>query len=111
MTILLIEAWAWAALASTLAASASAAAAAAAGVLTVSDELARGCGRMGSVISGSAIDAFLSAALRFLVRGCASRASAFAATDLAGISDRGVAMGEASRVCGFAIDSAAWRSI
>src|SRR5437773_7482222 len=106
MTILLIEAWA--ALASTLAASASAAAP---GVLTVSGELARGCGRMGSVISGSAIDAFLSAALRFLVRGCASRASAFAATDLAGISDRGLAMGEASRVCGFAIDSAAWRSI
>src|SRR5467141_532047 len=99
MTILFIEDWA--ALASTLAASACADAA---GVLTVSGELAGGSGRMGSVISGSAIDAFLSEALRFRARGCASRASAFAATVLAEVSDRGFAMGEASRVCGFAID-------
>src|SRR5213083_704181 len=106
MTILLMKDWA--ALPSTLAASACAAAA---GVLTVSVELAGGSGRMGSVISGSAIDAFLSAALRFRARGCASRASTFAAADLAEVSDRGTAMGEASRVCGFAIDAAAWRSI
>ena len=63
------------------------------------------------MISGSAIEGFLSAALRFLVRGGASRASVFAATELAEVSDRGVAMVEVSRVRGFAIDPAAWRSI
>jgi hypothetical protein len=106
MTILLIDDWA--ALASTLAASACAAAA---GVFAVSGELAGGSGRIGSVISGSAIEGFLSAALRFLVRGGASRASVFSPADLAEVSDRGVAMGEASRMRGFAIDPAAWRSI
>src|SRR6185437_3844440 len=104
MTILLMDDWA--ALASTLAARACAAAA---GELSVSGELAGGRGRMGSVISGSAIDAFLSVAVRFRARGCASRGSAFGATDLAEVSDRGVVMGEASRVCGVAIDPAAWR--
>ena len=67
-------------------------------------------GKIGSVISGSAI-AFLSMPLTFLVRGCASRASAFAATVFPGASARCAAMGEMSRAGVLAMEPGACRSI